>query len=291
MSFLKAEPFAAVESMEELLAIAYAMEQEAVGRYTELATRTRNEGQVALAAVFDLLASEENRHIDNVVRWSEDVSGGKPDLREVRWIPEGTFDDEGAAAVSPQLLSAYKSFAMAVRNEERAFAFWTYVAAQAPSEDIRMAAEQMARDELAHAATLRQQRRRAFSVDRAARAAGGTTRNLAEMEGLLATRLDERVKSAAAGNAEVLKGFADEARALAGELTTAPLGGAGSIANPAAGSIDTVDTLCEFLVECYIEAGETLASAADRDRAQMFAARAIERLAIVRSMFERVEVS
>ena len=33
--------------------------------------------------------------------------------------------------MDPRVLTAYRSLAMAVRNEERAFAFWTYVAAHA----------------------------------------------------------------------------------------------------------------------------------------------------------------
>ena len=50
MSLLKSEPFAAVESMDELLAIAYAMEQEAIIGYSELAERMRRERRRAFHA-------------------------------------------------------------------------------------------------------------------------------------------------------------------------------------------------------------------------------------------------
>ncbi len=55
-----------------------------------------------------------------------------------------------------------------MRNEERAFAFYTYVAAHAQNPAIRALAEDLARDELQHAAMLRHHRRRAFHAERPA---------------------------------------------------------------------------------------------------------------------------
>ena len=52
------------------------------------------------------------------------------------------------------------------QNKERAFAFYTYVAAEAGSPGIRALAEDSARDELEHAAFLRRERRRAFRDER-----------------------------------------------------------------------------------------------------------------------------
>jgi len=65
-------------------------------------------------------------------------------------------------------LSVYQALAFAVRNEERAFAFYSYVAAEAKSPDIRALAEEMASEELQHAALLRHYRRRAFHRQRPA---------------------------------------------------------------------------------------------------------------------------
>ena len=146
MSLLKFEPFAAVESMDELLAIAYAMEQEAIAGYSELAERMRREGRPDMVPVFERLIGEESEHLGNVVHWSERICSRKPDLTKLKWQPAEMFDDEGAGTVAPELLSAYRAFSMAVRNEERAFLFWTYVAAQADRDRLREAAEQMARE-------------------------------------------------------------------------------------------------------------------------------------------------
>ena len=73
---------------------------------------------------------------------------------------------KGPATAHPRLLSAYRALSMAVRNEERAFAFWSYVAAHAGDADIRHAAETMAHEELGHVATLRRERRSAFHAER-----------------------------------------------------------------------------------------------------------------------------
>ena len=162
MSLLKSEPFAAVTSMDELLAIASVMEQEAIAAYSKLADLMRREGRPDLVAVFERLVGEESQHLGNVERWSEKLSGRKPDLASLRWEPVDTFDDEGASSIAPELMTAYRAFAMASRNEERAFLFWTYVAAQTEEDALREAAEQMAREELGHLTTLRRERRLAF---------------------------------------------------------------------------------------------------------------------------------
>ena len=131
MSLLKEEPAGSVKSLEELFAIAAAMEQEAADRYAEIAERMRREGDPALAEVFERLSADEQGHLDNVVEWSRRTKGREPDPAWIRWEMPETFDDEGVATAHPRLLGVYRSLSMAVRNEERAFAFWSYVSAHA----------------------------------------------------------------------------------------------------------------------------------------------------------------
>ena len=60
-------------------------------------------------------------------------------------------------------LSPYQALAVAVRNEERAFSFYTYLAALADGDvQVRRRAESLAREELKHVAQLRRFRRRAY---------------------------------------------------------------------------------------------------------------------------------
>ena len=123
------------------------------------------QGDADMAARFAALAAIEDRHATEVADRSHTLLGHAPDPARVRWdLPEG-YDEAAARGAT---LSAYEALAFAVRNEERAFAFFTYVAAEAQRPDVRALAEQLARDELGHAALLRHQRRRAFHAERPA---------------------------------------------------------------------------------------------------------------------------
>jgi rubrerythrin len=154
-----------VDSIDELLAVAHALEQESATRYRALSADMQLQGDSAMAAQFDTLASIEDHHAADVAGRSRALLGHAPDPALIRWdLPPGHDEAVARGAV----LGAYQALAFAVRNEERAFAFYTYLAADAEQPDIRALAEDLARDELRHAARLRQYRRRAFHAERPA---------------------------------------------------------------------------------------------------------------------------
>lgn len=282
MSLLKSEPFAAVRSMDELLAIAYAMEQEAIDGYSKLAEHMRRENRPDMVAVFERLVNEESQHLGQVVRWSEEIHGKKPDLANLRWEQTDTFDDEGAGAVAPELLSAYRAFSIAVRNEERAFLFWTYVAAQTDQDELREAAERMAREELGHLATLRRERRLAFH------AARGTTAkvhaaDVVDLEEQLIRLIENAAASAPEPAASDLRSVAQEARERVSELARQPFGPSMLLRNGISAEIaERPAALCELLLDCYLDFGESLPKEEDRTRAQQFASGAIRCRSIIR---------
>ena len=157
------EPAGTLESLDELFALANAMEEEAANRYAGLAEDMRRQNKGALAEVFAQLAAAEREHVDSVTRWSQSRRGKAPDPALVRWEAPETFDAETARDIgTSRLATPYRALAMAVRNEERAFAFWSYVAAYSKDSEIKQAAEAMAREELGHVSTLRKERRRAY---------------------------------------------------------------------------------------------------------------------------------
>ena len=157
-------------TFDETLAIAEAMEREAAERYTVLAGCMRKVGQIQIAELFEELATEERSHVDHVDRMAQQMLHQLPasDVTD-RDLPVtfGESDDLGAAA----LLSPYRALSIAVRNEERAFSFWTYAAAQTDHAELRALAETFARQELVHAAKLRRARRKAFHAERSHRPA------------------------------------------------------------------------------------------------------------------------
>ncbi|MGE0116469.1 MAG: ferritin family protein [Dongiaceae bacterium] len=170
MTDLAEPPLAAVTSVDEMLAIAHAMEREAAVRYALLADCMRRVDQREVAELLDGLAAEERAHVDSVERLARQTLHRAVPAAPAQTALPRTFaqEDETSAAV---LLSAYRTLSVAVRQEERAFAFWTYVSAHAPDAALRDLAETFARQELIHAAKLRQARRRAFHAERRGRPA------------------------------------------------------------------------------------------------------------------------
>lgn len=290
MSLLKTDPSMPVRTLDELFAIAHAMEDEAASEYAKIAERMRAEGNRALAEVFELLSEDEKGHVNSVMRWSDAQRGRAPDPSLVRWQLPETFDDEGIATTDPRLLSAYRVLATAVRNEERAFAFWTYVAAQAGTPEVRQAAETMALEELGHVSTLRRERRRAFHAERSAQGGSAGHDGAAEaaaLERRLAELLESLSGKAPQAEGLRLRGFAQEARGHAEELEetirTLP------VTQQAHGVPDDPIALAEWLTDRYLDAADHLKDEDALGRVQAIAGHAIARLAWLRSDLPELE--
>jgi rubrerythrin len=165
MTDLADPPLTAVTSVDEMVAIAHAMEREAAARYAMLADCMRRVDQSDVADLLDGLAAEERSHVDSVERLAQQTLHHAPGTAPAHALLPKTFAREEEATAAA-LLSAYRTLSIAVCHEERAFAFWTYVAAHSANSTLRGLAETFARQELIHAAKLRQARRRAFHAER-----------------------------------------------------------------------------------------------------------------------------
>jgi rubrerythrin len=146
-------------SADELFAMSHALEKEAASRYRHLAARMLLRQEQKLAALFEFLASIEEKHAAHVAARALEAVGKPVDPARISWeMPENFDEEEGSSRV----LTPYRALAIAVRNEERAFAFYSYVAAEAREESVREFAEELAKDELEHAFLLRRERRKAY---------------------------------------------------------------------------------------------------------------------------------
>ncbi len=160
---LRREPPGWVASADHLLAVGHAMELEAGRRYRELAEYMTRQGQHELAKLFEFLARIEGKHAQEIADRAQALLGTAIDPGLVTWELPEYFDDEEARS---RLLTPYRALAIAVRNEERAFAFYSYLAAHAEDVHVRELAEQGAMDELEHAALLRRERRKAWRQEK-----------------------------------------------------------------------------------------------------------------------------
>jgi rubrerythrin len=283
-SLLKSEPAGSLQSLGELFALANAMEQEAAERYTGLAADMQRQNKLDLATVFAKLAAAEREHVDSVARWSQSRLGKAPDPALVRWEAPETFDSETAAEIkTSRLMTPYRALSMAVRNEERAFAFWSYVAGFAQDPEIKQAAEAMAREELGHVSTLRKERRRAYHKEHdetERRGRGGT-------EGMQidARALERRLATLLADLRSRLDGAAG---VRAGELREETLQmsqeAAGIGKFPVSFERRDAETISESLADAYLESAESSDDQAQVVLLQGLAEKAIARLAWLRSL-------
>jgi rubrerythrin len=166
MSLLRQEPDLVATTLDQLLAVAAAMEGEAVRLYRGLAEDMTRRGEEAVATVFRQLATLEERHVGTVAAFSQQVLGHPAppfpagDASVSTRVVQPAADEAVSVSMTP-----YRALSIAVRTEERAFAFYTYLAANTTDPTVRDTAEALAGEELHHAALLRIERRRAFRQD------------------------------------------------------------------------------------------------------------------------------
>ena len=275
---LRAEPAGTIYSPEELFALAHAMEQEAATRYAALAGEMRRQDKTDLAMVFEHLAAEERSHVDSVVRWSKSRVGAPPDPTRISWEGPETFDAQTINEItSSSLMTPYRALSMAVRNEERAFAFWSYVAAHADQGEIKRSAETMARQELDHVAKLRKERRRAYHEERRRERPSDDAIKSGEIDaGMLEARLAVHLEKLAS---DFAGGAADRAGELLEETRRMSKEASGFGRFPAEAEQRNPQAIAEMLIEAYLEAAEVARTPSELHRLQDLAQRSIARLA------------
>jgi rubrerythrin len=282
-SLLMGEPAGTLESLDELFALANAMEMEAANRYAGLAEDMRRQNKGALADVFAQLAAAEREHVDSVARWSQSRRGKAPDPALVRWEAPETFDAETAREIgTSRLTTPYRALAMAVRNEERAFAFWSYLAAYSADSEIQHAAEAMAREELGHVSTLRKKRRRAYHKEHEETEQEGPDTEAMQID---ARALELRLASQLAELERGLGGAAaTRTRELLEETKKMSTKAEGIGKFPASLERRDAETISEALADAYLESVESSDDQTQVALRQGLAERAISRLAWVRSL-------
>jgi rubrerythrin len=295
MTLLHQEPQARPRTLPEMMSLAAAMESEAVARYGLLAAEMAKRGEHGLAATFEAMREEERDHLAGIERWSQEVTGEPPARAGTSWVlpPEiaSSWDEVAASA----LLTPYRALSIAVLNEERGFAFYSYVAAHAENDFLRAAAERLAREELRHAALLRRERRRAYRRERRtappiSRAAagidddadiGGLERNAADLHALIAERLSALGQTA---DAAALMAIAEDEGKAAAAL------GASARATSPAPRLDERGRMellraglaeSERLYDRYVDAADRAADEPILIAAQQGAGRVVRHLALI----------
>lgn len=156
---LQFHPSLTVRSVPELLGLARLLSAQAIELYQELGARMDDLGNEQARVAFATIEAEQRRHAEALEhRMAPDLEG--PPGLVGRWADLAIFHDEELAGT--RLATPYRALSVAVRNEERVFSLWTYISAHAENPEVKVEAERLARDELAHVHELRAARRRAY---------------------------------------------------------------------------------------------------------------------------------
>ncbi|WP_206420082.1 ferritin-like domain-containing protein [Minwuia thermotolerans] len=301
MPRLSKSPDTGVATLAELVGIANALEHEAERRYRWLAEEFRRRGEPETAEAFEGMAGEEEHHIVDVSRWADNLGQPVPAAESFFWRLPSDLAESWDEVAGSALLTPYRAFAIAVDNEERAFAFYAYVSAWAEDRKIAAEAEMLAREELRHAAKLRTQRRIAYRAEgrhrstpelddiqteaALARLIVEEEAEIAEMFAAMADRLDDL---GAAGSADDVRRMAEKAktRAAVDEVKSSP-DDMPPVPNSAAG----IMTTAQARLERFSERLESVLIAAEDEKIMSLAQSSLEdvvrRIALINDRLER----
>lgn len=281
MTELRAQPLSIVKTIDEVDALARTLSRQALDLYRDLARHS--------AGLRNAPSQEAFERVSAMLRKDEVAEPATPDVE----VPE-IFQDGGLSAT--RLLTPYAAYSLAVRNQERAFAFWTYVSANSPDAGVRAEAERLARREMAQVKSFRAQRRQAFHANpppgasrEALRSVSteGLRRQAGETEGALAA-LHDRIAVALAeiGDARsaMMKTIAAEERQNAEQLGVTQESDEGPEPLPRDGEalLGLATEHLEAAVESYLDAAEVSRREEVIAVAQDLADRGIRRLSLLR---------
>ena len=145
------------EHVKDLLETAQKIEIGAAERYREYAEIADTENP-EIAALFNRLAEEEQKHEECVIQLAEEASVNLPDSP----APDQQTPSSENENTTPDNNSLYKILAAAVEREDLAFEIYSQIAASSNNDDVCHYAERLAKEELGHASLLRAMRRRVY---------------------------------------------------------------------------------------------------------------------------------
>mgnify|MGYP000223312296 CR=1 FL=1 len=282
---LATQPPAPVRSIGELYAIAMTQAGKAAQRYGQLAA-AGDDAFEPVRCVFEVLHHRELERAESIKKDCVAAIGRAPDVVDLRWTPTDLVPAQELSDMENSLLStAYGAWALAVRHRERAFVFWTYVAALAESVGVRTTAEDLAREALHDGNLLRRERRLAWRAERKSASDKGSTNSEISTAALLESLL---LKDILLWSQEMPPPQRGRLLSLIGSHGEVPAPETKDAAMPGAEPLEEIKRRAqrhaEQLCTIYLDEADSAVDQSGLELAQQLATRSIARLADLRAL-------
>ncbi|MEZ5788920.1 MAG: ferritin family protein [Xanthobacteraceae bacterium] len=140
-----------INSLADLLAVAWQIEADAVERYHMLADQMETFNNRELTDIFRDLARAEGIHRDEIMRMAGDIDV----VAHARQLPDwgkGESPEKADLGDAHYLMTPWHALRMALAGEERAHAYFQYVLATTDDPKVHEMAKEFAEEEAEHVA-------------------------------------------------------------------------------------------------------------------------------------------
>ncbi len=145
----KAPGYPKVKNLNDLLAIAYQIEIDAVERYNLLADQMETHNNAELTKIFRDLARAEGIHGEEIRRLAGDFDVATH-AREVAKLHRGESPEEADLSSAHYLMTPWHALQLSLAGEKRALAYFQSIVETAKDEKVKKMAGELVEEEAEH---------------------------------------------------------------------------------------------------------------------------------------------
>ncbi len=138
-----------VSNLNDLLAVAFQIESDAVDRYNLLADQMETHNNPELVKVFRDLARAEGIHGEEVRRLAGDFDVAAH-AQEIAKFQRSESPEEADLSAAHYLMKPWHALQMALKGEERALAYFTSIVETAKDPKVKALAAELVEEEAEH---------------------------------------------------------------------------------------------------------------------------------------------
>jgi rubrerythrin len=138
-----------VSSLNDLLAVAYQIESDAVERYNELADQMETHNNPELVKIFRDLARAEGIHGEEIRRLAGDFDV-VTHARQIAKFERSESPEEAELDSAHYMMTPWHALQLSLAGEKRALAYFTFIVETATDPKVKMMAAEFVEEEAEH---------------------------------------------------------------------------------------------------------------------------------------------